>query len=203
MAYLAGLKDPIMQGAFEVFLELGWGHILDASALDHLLFLLVLCVGYSLESWRTMGLLVTAFTIGHAITLALVTTGTVAPNEKLVETLIPLTIVWAAIGRMRSPAMGPKGSTFLYVLIVIFGIIHGMGFSTTLRAMLPPGESVVVPLLGFNVGVELGQLLIVSVLLVLNEIVLRIGANRLFLARGICAVAAIWGIVMFVSRLVA
>lgn len=190
-----------MQNAFAVFFNLGWEHILDTAALDHLLFLLVLCIGYSFKNWRTMGLLVTAFTIGHAITLLLITLGAIVPNGKLVEALIPLTIVWAAIGRMRSPAMGLKDSAFLYGSIVIFGIIHGLGFSSTLRALLPPSESVLAPLLSFNLGVELGQLLVVSVLLGLNEIILRLGANRSILVRGICAVAAIWGLVMFVSRL--
>jgi hypothetical protein len=147
-----------------VFLRLGFHHIVSPSALDHLLFLLVLVAPYSLRDWRHLLTVTSAFTLGHSLTLALVVTATVRLPTTLVEFLIPLTIVatgLANLQRGRTPPGGWAGP----VLAGSFGLIHGAGFASFLREMFT--GSVVVPLFAFNLGIELGQVMVLGVALLL------------------------------------
>jgi len=149
---------------FMVYLQLGFEHISDLEGYDHMLFIITLCAFYSWKSWRKILLLVTAFTIGHSITLALSAFQVINIPQQLVETAIPITIFLTAIHNVV-PSSENGGSRRLdtnYLLALFFGFIHGMGFSNFFRA-LTGGESIVMELFAFNVGLEIGQLIIVVV----------------------------------------
>ena len=168
---------------FTTYLQLGFYHIISWQATDHLTFLLALCAPYVLADWRRVLALVTSFTVGHSLTLALATLGVVHVSGPLVEALIPVTIVLTALVNMyrAGPALGraprrPAGPVVWAVpnaLAAAFGLIHGLGFSSYLRALLGPERRPVLELLSFNLGVELGQLLVVSVVLLLGLALLR------------------------------
>ncbi len=161
---------------FSAFLQLGLSHILDVQGYDHILFIVALVAAYTLSDARRLLWLVTAFTLGHSVTLALATLGLVTVDGHLVEVLIPLTIVATAlytIWQERQPS-GPyeaesKRSAYArYGLAAVFGLIHGLGFSSFLRAALGGEESLIVPLLAFNVGLELGQIVILLGILIVG-----------------------------------
>lgn len=142
------------------FGTLGFDHIVDIKAADHLLFLLALGAIYRPRDWRSALLVVSAFTVGHSITLAAAALGWVTPPTRWIEFLIPVTIV--ATG-MENLVRGERAATGVAarlrpVFALVFGLVHGAGFATYLRSLL--GSVVVVPLLGFNLGVEAGQVVI-------------------------------------------
>jgi hypothetical protein len=168
---------------FTTYLHLGFLHICSWQATDHLTFLLALCAPYVLADWRRVVALVTSFTVGHSLTLALATLGLVGVNAPLIEALIPITIILTALVNMRQagPALDRRSRRETSVLwatpnalAVAFGLIHGLGFSNYLRALLGAKSRPVAELLSFNLGVELGQLLVVSVILLLGFGLLRL-----------------------------
>ncbi len=148
---------------FEFYLKLGFEHISNLAGYDHILFLIVLCAVYRIQQWRNILILVTAFTIGHSVTLALVTFDIVTIPSSIIKFLIPATIFITAF----SNVIGKNVSTSTlrmrqnYAMALFFGFIHGMDFSNYFKALIMGTSSVVVPLLGFNLGIELGQLLVV------------------------------------------
>jgi hypothetical protein len=175
-----------MGSEFLTYLRLGVDHIADLSGYDHILFVAALSAVYTIAEWRRLVWLVTAFTVGHSITLALATLDLVRVDSGLVETLIPVTIVlagivniieWRSRGRWhdgrseRPPESLRRGK---YALALAFGLIHGLGFSTFLRAILGDEEGIALPLLAFNIGLELGQLLIVAAVLVGATFMVRV-----------------------------
>jgi len=153
---------------FEIYLKLGFEHILDLAAYDHILFVVALCAVYSWKDWKQILVLVTAFTIGHSITLALSALGLVVFSPELIEFLIPVTIFLTAISNIFLDHDNANMIKLNYVLALFFGCIHGLGFSNYLKALLGSEESIVPPLLSFNLGVELGQIVIVSIIFLLN-----------------------------------
>jgi hypothetical protein len=184
---------------FTTYLQLGFLHICSWQATDHLTFLLALCAPYVLADWRRVVALVTSFTVGHSITLALATLGIVGLDEKdldnmiiditpVIEALIPITIIFTALVNMKQagPALdrrSRRGTAALWAapnaLAAAFGLIHGLGFSFYLRELLGNQSRPVAELLSFNLGVELGQLLVVSVILLLGFVLLRmVGVAR-------------------------
>ena len=148
---------------FQVYLQLGFDHISDLNAYDHIVFIIALCAAYPLNRWRSVIVLVTAFTVGHSVTLALATLRLILVPSDLVETLIPVTILATCLMNVWRPFEGKIGRKTSYGLALFFGLIHGLGFSNYLRALLGMEESIVVPLLSFNIGLELGQLMIVAI----------------------------------------
>lgn len=142
------------------FLQLGFRHITDLDAMDHILFLLALAAIYRPRDWRSALWVVTAFTVGHSITLALAVTGAVRLPTRLIEFLIPITIAATCIeniivaDRDRAPLRGRYRPMFAGV----FGLVHGAGFANYLRDLFV--DRVALPLFGFNVGIELGQLVV-------------------------------------------
>ena len=152
---------------FEIYLQLGVNHIADLNAYDHIVFIIALCAVYQLRQWRTVLMLVTAFTIGHSITLALATLSVILVPMELIEFLIPVTIFATCIMNVVRPfdEHTKRKVWFNYPLALFFGLIHGMGFSYYLRALLGMEESIVMPLFSFNIGLELGQLMIVTLVL--------------------------------------
>lgn len=147
---------------FLTFLRLGFGHITDTRAIDHILFLLALAAIYRPRDWRESLWTVTGFTVGHSVTLALAVTGALVLPTVWVEFLIPVTIVVTGIANVavRDRHRARWGSRYRPVLAVLFGLVHGAGFATYLRSLFL--DRVAVPLLGFNLGVELGQLVVLA-----------------------------------------
>lgn len=172
-----------MGSEFAVYFRLGIEHIADIRGYDHILFIAALTVAYSLLEWRRLLILVTAFTLGHSITLALATAGAVSVNTELIELLIPATILITSVFNVADSHSASEGvdagnrarrhQTILYILAGGFGLIHGLGFSSFLRAVLGGEESIVVPLFAFNVGLEIGQILIVTVLFLLGALLTK------------------------------
>jgi hypothetical protein len=186
------------------YLRLGLHHIADLRGYDHILFVAALTVAYRPAEWRRLVWLVTAFTVGHSVTLALATLNLVRANAALVETGIALTIVISSLLAIalavRSDGAAPagRGQTLRYLLAAGFGLIHGLGFSTFLRSLLGGEQSILVPLFSFNVGLEVGQLLIVTGVLGLG-----VAAERLLrLARRDWVLAASGGIAALGVRMV-
>lgn len=153
---------------FPFYLQLGFEHISNLAGYDHILFLIALCAVYKLQQWRQILVLVTAFTIGHSVTLALVAFADVSIPSNIIKFLIPLTIFLTAIHNVVSTdlteSQAPKKMWRNYAMTLFFGFIHGMDFSNYFKALLFGDSSVVIPLMGFNVGIELGQLLVVLVI---------------------------------------
>jgi len=143
-------------------------HILDTRGYDHILFVIALASIYVARDWKKVLILVTAFTIGHSITLALATLEVIGFDSDLVEFLIPVTIFITALANIFSRSRTIKEHKIQpnYILALFFGLIHGMGFSNYLRALLGGDESIVVPLLSFNIGIEVGQIIIVLLFMV-------------------------------------
>ena len=161
---------------FELYLKLGFQHIADIKGYDHILFILTLCGIYLLSQWRNVLILVTAFTIGHSITLALATLNIVRVSTAWVEFLIPLTIFVTALGNIFYKGVSfSKGlHRFKYALALFFGLIHGLGFSNYLRQLLGMEDNIVVPLFAFNVGLELGQILILLIILLIAQLFISV-----------------------------
>jgi len=156
---------------FLAYLQLGFDHITDSNGYDHILFIMALCTIYTLIDWKKVLVLVTAFTVGHSVTLALATMGLVSIRPDVIELLIPITILFTAFLNLfhKTPknnfGTNETGYTSRYPLALIFGFIHGLGFSNYLRALLGKEADILSPLLGFNIGLELGQLIIVFIFL--------------------------------------
>ena len=150
---------------FQLYFVLGKDHILDyLNGYDHILFVVALCAVYLFKEWKKVLVLVTAFTIGHSITLAMATLQIISVRSDVVEFLIPVTILVTAAGNLfRSEEGKGRGRVQTnYLLALFFGLIHGMGFSNYLRALLGKDQSITTQLLAFNLGLELGQLVIVA-----------------------------------------
>ena len=179
---------------FLFYLKLGWEHIISLDALDHQLFVLALIAIYSFNDWKKILILVTAFTIGHSITLALSILDIVRVSSKWVEFLIPVTIVLTSLGNILMKNKKNGIMKMNYYLALIFGLIHGMGFANTARVMIAKSQSIFFPLLGFNIGLELGQIVIVLAILIILFISLKIfKINKkdwiLFVSSGVLALS--------------
>lgn len=180
---------------FKLYLEIGFQHIANWRGSDHILFVLALTIRYQFADWRKILILVTAFTIGHSITLALSVFNIVNYSVKWIEFLIPVTILITAFSnlfvkkfvfRTRFP--------LIYYLALFFGLIHGLGFSNYLKSILGRSHSIILQLLAFNIGLELGQLMIVLIILIISFIfvsIIRVNRREylLFISAAIFALA--------------
>ncbi len=142
------------------YITLGFHHIADLHAADHILFLLALAAVYRLQEWRQALWVITAFTVGHSITLALAVTGAVTLPSGLIEFLIPVTILATCVENLVAYARksSDRRRRLRAVLAGLFGLVHGAGFANYLKALFV--DRIAVPLLGFNLGIEAGQLVI-------------------------------------------
>jgi hypothetical protein len=159
---------------FALYFGLGKDHILDyLNGYDHILFVLALCAVYAIRDWKKILILVTAFTIGHSITLALATLEIISVKGSVVEFLIPLTIFIAAVSNLFNSEQSVDKTRVQvnYLFALFFGLIHGLGFSNFLRSLLGKDQSIISQLLAFNLGLELGQIIVVTVFLALSFIV--------------------------------
>lgn len=160
---------------FAMYLQLGFEHIIDINGYDHILFILSLCAVYQIKDWKSVLILVTAFTVGHSITLALSALNFISINANLVELLIPITILLSSLSNILSKK---SHSNFLhslkYIMAMIFGLIHGLGFSNYLRSLLGNEQGIIKALFAFNIGLELGQILVVITVLFLAFLFVRL-----------------------------
>lgn len=152
---------------FQSYLELGFEHILDPNGYDHVLFIIALAIVYQLKDWKKVAILITAFTISHSVTLALSALDLISIDADLVEALIPITIILTCLFNIFF-ALKDKEVKGNYALAAVFGLIHGLGFSNYFKAIIGQEESVVFPLFAFNLGVELGQLVIMIIVLLVS-----------------------------------
>ena len=159
---------------FNFYLGLGWEHIMSWDALDHLLFIAVLTAIYLFKDWKQLLILVTAFTIGHSLTLALSVLDIIRANSDWVEFLIPCTIFLTAIYNLFHTKFTVRSVRINYLLALFFGLIHGLGFANIIRFSLAEGQSLFIGLLGFNIGLELGQIVVVFILLLVSHLVINI-----------------------------
>lgn len=167
---------------FQLYFDLGREHILDyTNGYDHILFVLALCAIYLVQDWKQILILVTAFTVGHSITLALATLNIITVPSAWVEFFIPLTVFATAVSNLfrKDDSLSGKPVSINYVLALFFGLIHGMGFSNYLKSLLGRQESIGMPLFAFNIGLEIGQIIIVGLFLAVSFIAVNLaGANR-------------------------
>ncbi len=163
-------------GEFRLYFELGMEHILDPRGYDHIMFVIALCTVFVFGDWKKVLILVTAFTIGHSITLGLATLNVIRVNTALIEFLIPVTIFLTAVSNIFSRTNTIRRSKIQtnYILALFFGFIHGMGFSNYLRALLGKDESIFTQLFAFNIGLEAGQIIVVSFFLLITFIFIDI-----------------------------
>ncbi|CAH0996695.1 hypothetical protein EMA8858_02829 [Emticicia aquatica] len=162
---------------FLIYLQLGYQHITDLNGYDHILFVIALCAIYRVTDWQRILYLVTAFTIGHSITLALAALQLIEYSTEFIEFLIPLTIIVTCFAnfshRSTESVLDPERfSPIRYFLALMFGLIHGMGFSNYLRSLLGKDQNIIPQLLAFNIGLEFGQLVIVSLCIMLSFLIL-------------------------------
>ncbi|MCH2490294.1 MAG: HupE/UreJ family protein [Flavobacteriales bacterium] len=152
---------------FWLYVTLGLEHVLDWTAYDHVLFLIVLSASYTFSSWKRLVLLVTLFTVGHTLSLLLANYDVVAVKSEYVEFLIPITILVAVVYNVLTAAKSKEGenAVVLYIVTLFFGLIHGFGFANYYR-MISEGNEIA-PLLEFALGVEIAQLIVVLVVLFL------------------------------------
>lgn len=156
----------------------GFWHIVDINAYDHILFLLVLFGGIGAKDWKKMLWLVTAFTVGHSITLALSVLFNLHIRTYFVELLIPCTIIATATyslmnRRAKTKAEGLRNIYVQFFMTLFFGTIHGLGFSTLLRSLLGRAENIVGPLFSFNLGIEAGQLIIIGIIFAITLLITK------------------------------
>ena len=156
---------------FLFYFPWGWHHIISRDALDHQLFIAALCAIYALKEWKQVLILVTAFTIGHSLTLALSVLDIVRFDRNWVEFLIPCTIVITAVSNLFQKKFTLRSIRINYFLALFFGLIHGMGFAAAIRITLATGQNIGWGLFGFNLGLEAGQIVIVVIILVLAKLI--------------------------------
>ncbi len=160
-----------MLSEFYSFAVLGFQHIVAIDAFDHVLFLLVLAAIYRGRDWRQVLWVISAFTVGHSITLALAVTNVLVLPPRIVEFLIPLTIVATGIENIVQRDRAAQGtfSPHRVLFAAAFGLVHGAGFAGYLRSLFL--DSIAVPLVGFNLGIEAGQIVVLAATAVLFRLV--------------------------------
>lgn len=161
---------------FEFYLKLGFEHIANLNGFDHILFLVALCAVYHIKQWKRILILVTAFTIGHSITLFLVSLNLFTIPSQIIKVLIPTTIMLTSLQNIRIADRNDSFSSLSksYAIALFFGLIHGMDFSNYFRALILSPEDILIPLFGFNIGIELGQLVIVLLIVLIAFIFLNV-----------------------------
>ncbi len=158
---------------FWLYFKIGLHHVLDSNAYDHVLFLVALVVPYTFKNWKRILLLVSLFTIGHTLSLLLSVFNIVTVKANIVEFLIPITILITAGFHLLTAGKTAKNDkiSFIAIVTLFFGIIHGLGFSTYFKSILPGNATdKLLPLLEFALGIEAAQIIVVFCILVLAYI---------------------------------
>ncbi len=162
---------------FLTYLSLGFNHITDLAGFDHIFFIIGLCSIYHPSSWKKLLILITGFTFGHSISLALASLKIINFDSNLIEFLIPITIFITCIFNLFHvhPKLNFKNENFgwyKFPLVLLFGLIHGLGFSNYLSSLLGSQSNIILPLLYFNFGLEIGQIIIIFIYLIIAFLVL-------------------------------
>jgi len=188
---------------FKLYFGLGTEHILTWEALDHILFVAALCLRYLIKDWKKVVVLVTAFTIGHSITLALSAAGLLQFPTRWIEFLIPLTIVATAINNLvqnKGQVNQPSKLPLIYFFALFFGLIHGLAYASTFLS-LEGKEGLVLHVLAFNLGIEAAQLLVVAIILAISFIFVQlIKIRRVWWVRGASALILLLSLRMAFQR---
>ena len=199
-----------MSSLFQTYLELGFKHISDITAYDHILFIVALCAIYRISEWKKVAILVTAFTIGHSFTLGLAAMDIISFPKKTIELLIPVTIFVTCLYNIivaknhKSDSVFNNNININYIFAMFFGLIHGMGFSSFLKATLMPGEEnqLVKQLFAFNIGIELGQLLIVTIILIVSFIAFNLlKIKQVYWNIGLSTTVGLMSVKLFIEQL--
>ena len=190
---------------FTTYFRLGLHHIADLRGYDHILFITALTAPYRLADWKRLLWLVTAFTLGHSVTLVLATLDLVRIAPTIVEPAIAATIMLTGLATLLSLAGHGEGAerrwqAGRYLMAAGFGLIHGLGFSNFLRSLLGDSDGLAVPLFAFNIGLEAGQLLIVAGVILVGLGVEPLVPRRYWVG-AVSALVAILGGSMLVQRL--
>lgn len=160
---------------FVIFLKIGLYHVLDWKAYDHILFLVALTIVYSFNNWKKVLWLITFFTIGHTLTLALAAFKIIAIDINIVEFLIPATIIITALANIITIKNKQKTQNNTNIFFAFFfGLIHGLGFSNYFRMIIDENEDKILPLLEFAIGIEIAQVIIVLVILIIGLVALSV-----------------------------
>lgn len=192
---------------FWIWFSTGLEHILDWNGYDHILYVMALCVMFTIKEWKKLLVLVTAFTIGHSLTLAASVTNLFTVKQSYIEMLIPITIITTCIvnfvfAKQAADKGKAKSYNLNYLLALFFGFIHGMGFSYLLKSMLGKEESIAFPLMSFNLGLEAGQLIIVFAMLLISVFLARFtGFRKLMWVRTVSLGVLGISVFLFVQRL--
>jgi hypothetical protein len=190
-------------GDFSLYFRLGTQHILTWEAMDHILFVCALCLRYLLKDWKKVVVLVTAFTIGHSITLALSALELVHFPAKWIEFFIPLTIVATAVNNLlqkETQVDHPGKFPLIYFFALFFGLIHGLAYANTFLS-LEGKEGLVPHLFSFNLGIEAAQLLVVAIVLAISFIFVQLlKLPRLLWMRIASAIILLASIKMAIER---
>ena len=156
---------------FWMYTQIGFNHIANLSGMDHILFVAALCIRYQFSDWKKWLILITAFTIGHSITLVLSVFNYLDFSTNWIEFLIPVTILITSISNMFVKKFSFNTRfPVIYFFALFFGLIHGLGFSFYLKSLLGMQQNIAPALLAFNLGLEMGQILIVMAILVISFI---------------------------------
>ncbi|MCW3090619.1 MAG: HupE / UreJ protein, partial [Ferruginibacter sp.] len=163
--------------------------------------IIALAAIYLLANWKQVLVLVTAFTVGHSLTLALSVYDVIRFDEKWIEFFIPLTIIATAAFNFLVKDFAAKSLRINYFLALLFGLIHGMGFANTIRFMLASDQTIAVPLLSFNLGLEAGQMVVVALILAIGYLLVnRAGLKRKWWVWTLSASAMIIAVNMAIER---
>lgn len=186
-------------GDFSLFFPLGWEHIMSWDALDHILFISALALIFEWHQWRQLLVLITSFTIGHFLTLWLTVVGHVQINAKWVEFLIPLTIAITALSNFLTIS-SKRSIQVHYGMALGFGLIHGLGYANAIRFALTDGQSLGWSLFGFNIGLEVGQILVVAVVLVAGFLAEKAGLRKKWWIYGLSVLILVLSVQMAWER---
>ena len=157
---------------FQLYFELGIHHIINFLSLDHILFIICLCAVYNYKQWKQILVLITAFTLGHTTTLVLASFKIVSISNSIIEFIIPITIFITAFWNLfiKKENVGKKTHWVKYLTALFFGLIHGLGFSTYLQSLIGNENKILLSLFSFNLGIEIGQLIIIACALIFSLI---------------------------------
>ena len=186
---------------FVFYFKLGWQHIISFDAFDHLFFIMALTSIYLLKDIKQVLLLVTAFTIGHMVSLSLSVLNLVKIDSALVEFLIPISIIITAEIQFAKSIYPKAPFRFKYVFAFLFGLLHGLGFANMIRMIMAESQQIALPLLSFNIGLEIGQILIALILLLFAQIFVTIlGMTQKWWVRILNTIALAAGIYWCIIR---
>ncbi len=153
--------------SFKMFTELGFRHITDIHGYDHIIFLIALCGVYTFRDWKKLLAVVTIFTITHSLSLALAAFDVLRLKGDYIEFLIPVTILFTALFNVTKLGSNKAGNAKV-AISGLFGLVHGFGFSGFYRMIMLDSKPWYTSYLPFNLGIEMGQLVIVLVILLIS-----------------------------------